>query len=172
MTDAAEITLLVLDVDGVMTDGSVVLDAAGGEIKRFHVRDGLGLKLWIDAGFDTGVISGRSSTAVERRMAEIGVRHVRQGVSDKRGALLAMCESLRIDPVNSAFIGDDLPDLPAMGACGYPMSVADADPRVRKLAGFVTTLGGGRGAVREAVEHLLDSKGLLQQTLSRYHTGL
>jgi len=171
-TDPGNITLLVLDVDGVLTDGSVVLDADGSEIKRFHVRDGLGIQLWLDAGFECAIISGRSSPAVTRRMGEIGVRHVKQGVKDKRAALVSLCETLGVEATSAAFMGDDLPDLPAMGSCGYAVSVPNGDQRVQKLARHVTRSPGGEGAVREAVEHLLDHKGLLSQILSRYHTGL
>ena len=164
----AQIRLLMLDVDGVLTDGSIVLDEKGREIKRFHARDGLGIKLWMGLGYEIAIVSGRTSDAVEARMAELGVTTVMQGVSDKRAALKRLCERLGIEPASAACVGDDLPDLPAMRRAGYAIAVADADPRVRACADYVTKAPGGRAAVREAIEHLLERMGRLDEVLRQY----
>jgi len=165
MPNPDNVTLLVLDVDGVLTDGSIMLDDAGQELKRFNVRDGLGLTTWIRLGLQVGVITRRSSAALQHRMNELGISHVIQGSKDKSAALDTLSKETRVMTAHMAFIGDDWPDMPAMRRVGYPIAVADADPHVKKLAAFVTTLPGGRGAVREAIEHLLSAKGLMEQAL-------
>lgn len=162
------ITLLMLDVDGVLTDGSIVLDMNGNELKRFHARDGLGIKLWTGLGYEIAIVSGRTSAAVEARMAELGVTTVMQGVSDKLAELERLCERFGIEPASVACVGDDLPDLPAMRRAGYAIAVADADPRVRACADYTTSAPGGRGAVREAIEHLLERMGRLDEALRQY----
>lgn len=169
MANPSRIQLLILDVDGVLTDGSLWYSARGEELKRFHVRDGLGIKLWKRAGFEVAIISARQSEAVTRRMQDLGVSLIRQGVADKASELKALCSSLNLAPDQAAFMGDDWQDAEAMLTCGYAMSAADADPRVRGLAAFVTTAAGGRGAVREAVEHLLAAKGLLGTIAGTYY---
>ncbi|MCP3905022.1 MAG: HAD-IIIA family hydrolase [Planctomycetes bacterium] len=152
---AQSLRLLVLDVDGVLTDGSILIDGHGMETKRFHVRDGLGIQLWRLLGYDVAIITGRSSAAVQHRATELGIRHVFQGVGDKVAAFGELLKDLDINASQAAVIGDDLPDLPMMRLSGYPMAVADGSPEVRETAEFVTTRPGGRGAVREAIEHLL-----------------
>jgi 3-deoxy-D-manno-octulosonate 8-phosphate phosphatase (KDO 8-P phosphatase) len=165
----AEVKLLALDVDGVLTDGSILIDDRGVETKRFNIHDGLGMRIWAKMGFHLAVITGRSGGAIQHRMAELGVGELIHGCADKRAALNALTRRLGITPAAVAFIGDDWPDLAVMAAVGYPIAVADADQRVRAAAAFVTSRPGGRGAVREAVEHLLAAKGLLDRAAALYH---
>lgn len=155
-----QVSVLVLDVDGVLTDGSIIYSDAGDELKRFHVRDGAGLKLWRQAGHRVAVISGRRSKAVERRMSELGVSPVLLGQDDKRAALAEVLELLGTTPDRCCAIGDDLPDLPVLRACGVAVAVADACPEVRAGADHVTMTSGGHGAVREAIEWLLKGQGV------------
>ena len=155
---AANVELLCLDVDGVMTDGSIRLDDNGVETKRFHVRDGTGIRIWTRLGYQVALITGRSGNAVKHRAAELGIRHVVQASTDKAQALDELLGELSLAPAQAAVLGDDLPDLPMIRVAGYAMAVADAVPEVRRAAAFVTTLAGGKGAVREAIEHLLREK--------------
>lgn len=166
---AADVKLLALDVDGVLTDGSILIDDRGVETKRFNIRDGLGMRVWARMGFHLAVITGRSGGAIQHRMAELGVGELIHGCPDKRAALEALAGRLGLSPAAVAFIGDDWPDLGVMAAAGYPIAVADADERVRAAAAFVTSRPGGHGAVREAVEHLLAAKGLLDRAAALYH---
>lgn len=152
---AASVRLLCLDVDGVLTDGTVALDDLGHETKRFNAKDGLGISLWRRLGGDVAVITGRAGLAVRHRLEELGVRHLYAGSHDKLHDLRAAAGACGVPLEAVAFVGDDLPDLPAMRACGYPVAVHDAAAEVRAAAAFVTSAPGGRGAVREAVEHLL-----------------
>ncbi len=152
---AAGIRLAVFDVDGVFTDGLIWIGSDGTEYKSFSVRDGVGVKALIRAGIDVAVISGRSSRAVDIRMAELGVEHVVQGCSDKVPALEALMSRLDIAPAQVAYLGDDLPDLPAMRVAALPATVADAPDAVKALALWTTASQGGRGAVREFCEFLL-----------------
>ena len=152
---AASVRLLCLDVDGVLTDGTVALDDLGHETKRFNAKDGLGISLWRRLGGEVAVITGRAGLAVRHRLEELGVRHLYSGSHDKLQDLRAAASACGVPLEAVAFVGDDLPDLPAMRACGYPVAVHDAAAEVRAAAAFVTTAPGGRGAVRETVEHLL-----------------
>jgi 3-deoxy-D-manno-octulosonate 8-phosphate phosphatase (KDO 8-P phosphatase) len=149
------IRLLVLDVDGVLTDGRLYFGARGEALKVFDVRDGYGLVALQRAGVIVAVISGRRSRAVSSRCRELGVRHVHQGVSDKVAVFERLRARLRIAPGESACIGDDLPDVPLMKAVALSFAVADAHPEARRAARFVTRRGGGRGAVREVCDRLL-----------------
>jgi len=153
--DAGPVRLLVLDVDGVMTDGGIIIDDDGRETKVFHVRDGFGIRLWQRLGGEAAIITGRCSRVVTHRAAELHITHVMQDVRDKGAALRTLLDRTGLQPEQAAAIGDDLNDLPLLAAVGYPMSVADAALEVRKAARFVTSRPGGRGAVREAIEHLL-----------------
>jgi 3-deoxy-D-manno-octulosonate 8-phosphate phosphatase (KDO 8-P phosphatase) len=168
--DPSRVELLVLDVDGVMTDGSILLDDDGRETKRFHVRDGFGVKLWQRMGFRAAIITGRAGRALRHRATELGIVHVVQGVADKGAALDALLREAAVPPERAACLADDWPELPLMRRVGYPMAVADAHARIRAAAAFVTTQPGGRGAVREAIEHLLRARGLLEQALTLYDT--
>ncbi len=153
------IRLLCLDVDGVLTDGGISIDDSGHETKRFHVRDGAALRMWSRLGLETAVITGRNGMALRHRLRELGVRHVISGSKDKGSAFESLLGDLGIAAAQSAMIGDDLPDLPILRRCGLPIAVRDASQEVLDVARFVTTHGGGNGAVREAVEHILKGEG-------------
>jgi 3-deoxy-D-manno-octulosonate 8-phosphate phosphatase (KDO 8-P phosphatase) len=165
---AAAIRLAVFDVDGVLTDGGLLLGPAGEEYKVFHVHDGLGLVMLRESGFKVAVISSRSAPVVAERMAALGIEHVFQGRDDKRAVLLELAERLGVEPADVAYVGDDLADLPAMAAAGLPIAVADAHPRVRERAQWVTRKPGGRGAVREVCEMLLEAQQLLEARIARW----
>ncbi|MDY3559913.1 HAD hydrolase family protein [Gemmata sp. JC673] len=167
---AAAIELLLLDVDGVMTDGSVAYLDDGRELKRFHVRDGSGLKLWRAAGKRVAIVSGRSSPAVERRAAELGVSPVLQGREDKRPALEEVLRVTGVTPDRVCALGDDLPDVPVLRACGLAVAVADACAEARAVAHYVTAVPGGHGAVRDAIEWLLKLAGRWGDVTARYTT--
>ena len=155
---AARIRLLVLDVDGVLTDGGLLYGPSGEETKRFHVHDGLALVAARKAGLLVAVLSSRASAAVTRRMAELGVTEVHQGVSDKEPALRSLCERLGVRHTEVAMMGDDLPDLSAMARAGMALAPANAVAEVKRAADWVARRRGGDGAVREAVEMLLKAR--------------
>jgi 3-deoxy-D-manno-octulosonate 8-phosphate phosphatase (KDO 8-P phosphatase) len=166
---AAQIELLLLDVDGVLTDGSIIYTAEGVELKRFHVRDGSGLKFWHNLGKRSAIISGRASTAVELRAVELGISPVFQGCSDKRTAFDQLLAETGLVPEQVCAIGDDLPDLPILRCVGLAVAVADACAELRAAADYTTTAPGGRGAVRDAIEWLIKLQGRWDETLARYH---
>lgn len=165
---ASDVSLLALDADGVLTDGSIFLDDDGREIKRFNVRDGFGIKLWQRMGFAAAIITSRSGRALQHRARELGINLVSQGEADKSAALTQLMDRTGLPAGHIAYLADDWPDLGVLRRVGYPMAVADAEPAVRRAASFVTSRPGGRGAVREAVEHLLTAKGLLDRALRLY----
>jgi 3-deoxy-D-manno-octulosonate 8-phosphate phosphatase (KDO 8-P phosphatase) len=152
---ARAVRLLVLDVDGVLTDGRLYFGPGGEAMKVFHVRDGHGLKAAAAAGIVLAIVSGRRSRAVTARARELGIRHVRQGVTDKLAELDRLCVRLGFERRQCACIGDDTPDVPLMRAVGVAFAVQDAHPEARAVADVVTRLPGGRGAVREACDWLL-----------------
>lgn len=156
---ARRIRLLVLDVDGVLTDGRLYLSAGGEEIKVFHVRDGSGLVALQRAGVTVAIVSGRDSPAVTRRAAELGIRHVRQGVADKGSELDRLLGELGVAPEELACVGDDTPDAPMLRRAGLAIGVADAHPALLASAHWVTRAKGGRGAVREVCDLLLSARG-------------
>lgn len=164
------VALLLLDVDGVLTDGSIHYDDNGVETKSFNVKDGLGLRLLVRSGIRVGIITGRRSATVERRCRDLGIDTLYQGVSDKAALLDTICSQLNIQPEASAFVGDDLPDLPIMKRVGLSVAVADAHETVADEADLVTTAGGGAGAVREVCEAILKARGLWEPLLQRYRT--
>ena len=159
MTPAAEIALVVLDVDGVLTDGRLWYGPDGETLKAFNVRDGHGIKSLVAAGVGVAVISGRRSAAVTARMRELGVADVAQGVSDKARALVELLKRNAVDPRRVACLVDDTPDLGLMAAVGMPAAVADAHPEVLAAAKHVTHAAGGHGAVREFCDFLLAARG-------------
>ncbi|MCX5661437.1 MAG: HAD-IIIA family hydrolase [Planctomycetota bacterium] len=163
-----EIRFIVFDVDGVLTDGAIILDDLGHESKRFHVRDGFAIKAAMSMGIKVGVITGRTSRVVTLRMAELGIDLLVQGAKDKAAALETLCAQAGVEPGETAYMGDDLIDLPPMLRCGYPMAVADAAAEVRDVAKFVTRVVGGRGAAREAIEHILKAKGKWDAVVEKY----
>lgn len=156
---AGAIELLVLDVDGVLTDGSIFVDDLGRELKRFHVRDGFGIRCWRAAGLKAAVITGRISQAVAHRCWDLGIAPVTQGARDKAPAYRKLLAELKLPASAACVMGDDLPDLPMMRDCGLAATVADADPLVKRHAHWVAPVGGGQGAVRALIECLLDAQG-------------
>ena len=159
MPSIPDIRLLGLDCDGVLTDGTILLDDDGVESKRFHVHDGLAIKAWLASGRSLAVITARHSTALERRMSELGVTTLRQGVADKKQVFLELLREQELEPDSSAFMGDDLGDLAVLSTCGLPMAPANACPEVREAAAWIGKREGGAGAVREAIEMLMRTTG-------------
>lgn len=155
---ANDIRLLVLDVDGVLTDGRLYFSAKGEELKCFHVRDGAGIVHLLRAGVQVAVISGRQSRAVERRMAELGVTWIRQGIEDKLAALRELLDILSLGPQAVACIGDDSADLPVLEIARLAVAVADAHASVKSRAHFITQAAGGQGAVREICDLILEAQ--------------
>jgi 3-deoxy-D-manno-octulosonate 8-phosphate phosphatase (KDO 8-P phosphatase) len=152
------IRLILSDVDGVLTDGRIIIDNEGVETKRFHVRDGMGIRLWQKAGYRFGLITLRSSQIVKLRVAELGIDVVRQGIENKQTALRQILAELRLKSAQVCYIGDDLPDLSVMREVGLGAAVADACEELRKVAHYITVQPGGAGAVRETVELILKSQ--------------
>jgi 3-deoxy-D-manno-octulosonate 8-phosphate phosphatase (KDO 8-P phosphatase) len=155
---AASVKLAIFDVDGAMTDGRLIYGVDGDEYKAFHVRDGYGLVVLKKIGIECGVITGRCSIMVERRMAELGIRHVHQGVSDKRATLISILDKINVRSENVCYLGDDEPDIPLMKLVGLPIAVADAALNVKQVAVWTTDNAGGRGAVREVCDRLLAAR--------------
>jgi 3-deoxy-D-manno-octulosonate 8-phosphate phosphatase (KDO 8-P phosphatase) len=156
---AAGVRLVVFDVDGVFTDGRLWMGSDGVEYKAFSVRDGVGIKQLLAAGIEVAIISGRASPAVDRRMAELGVTRIVQGCDEKAVALERVLLETGVAAGQTAYLGDDTPDLPAMRLVGLPAAVADAHPAARAAAAWVSSLPGGRGAVREFCDLLLEARG-------------
>lgn len=154
----ASIELLVLDVDGVLTDGSLYFNGRGEAFKVFHARDGHGIRLLLDSGVEVAAVSGRRSAAVAARMRDLAVKHVVQGCPDKVDALTTLTRRLGIVPRACACIVDDTVDLPLMSAVGFAAAVADAHPLVRSAAHWVSRIPGGRGAVRELADAILRAR--------------
>jgi 3-deoxy-D-manno-octulosonate 8-phosphate phosphatase (KDO 8-P phosphatase) len=157
-TPLSKIELLVLDVDGVLTDGRLYFGPRGEALKVFHVRDGHGIKLLMKAGVKVAAMSGRRSAAVTARMRELGVAPVIQGCTDKVIALQRLSKRLKVDLMRCACIVDDTPDLPLMSAVGFAAAVADAHPVVLSAAHWTSTALGGQGAVRELCDALLRAR--------------
>jgi 3-deoxy-D-manno-octulosonate 8-phosphate phosphatase (KDO 8-P phosphatase) len=164
----ARIEMLVLDVDGVLSDGRIVYTDAGAELKAFHVRDGSGLKLWAMSGKKAGIITGRRSAIVERRAKELDIAQVIQGADDKKAALAEMLRSLGVSAEAACAVGDDIVDVPVLRACGLAVAVADACAEAKEDADYVTQARGGRGAVREVIELILRAQGRWQEIVARY----
>lgn len=165
---AGNVTLAVFDVDGVMTDGSIMFDDNGTEYKSFHAHDGLGLVMLQAAGVTVAIVSSRVSGVVSKRMSELGIKHVLQGVKDKKQALAGLLQELDTEPGLAAFVGDDLIDLPAMSLAGLAVAVANARPQVIARADWTTSAPGGQGGVREICEMLLDARGKLADAMQKY----
>lgn len=163
------IELILSDVDGVLTDGSIVFNNEGIESKRFFIRDGLAIKLWRRAGGKFGLITGRSSHIVNVRAAELGIEIVRQGTEQKLSAVKEILSELKLSPERVCYIGDDLPDLAAVRFAGLGVAVADACPEVRDAADYVTHVGGGHGAIRETVELILKAQRRWDDLLQIYN---
>lgn len=168
---AKHVRLLILDVDGVMTDGSITLDNNGNELKSFHVRDGHGIKMLQKAGIEIAIITGRTSEVVGRRAAELGIQYVYQGALKKAVAY----EELRVKtgiPANEiACIGDDIVDIPILRRVALPVAVADATEETKAAAVYVTHARGGHGAVREVCEIILKANGKWEELFDAYRHG-
>jgi len=163
-----DIKLLVLDVDGVLTDGTIAVDSRGEESKFFNAVDGHGIRLWRRAGLKVAFISGRASPPVGRHAEKLGVDYVYQNCHDKLPVLEKLVEELGLSAGDVAYVGDDLPDLPAIKYAGFGVAVAGAVEEVKQHADYITTKQGGNGAVREVIEYLLKNMGRWQELMKRY----
>lgn len=168
---AARIKLLLMDCDGVLTDGRLWILDGGDEQKSFSVRDGLGLELWHRAGLKSGIISGRNSSAVERRALMLGIEYLRQGCEDKIKAFEELLSLAEVEESEVAFIGDDLNDIPMMRRSELAIAVADAAEDAMAAAHYVTDARGGFGAVREVIELILMVQGRWADAIERYSKG-
>ena len=155
---AANVNLMVFDVDGVLTDGKLYCAAGGGELKRFDVKDGHGIRLLLHHGVEVAIASARESTVVSERMAELGVAHVYQGCRDKAAVIAALSVRLDVEAARVAYMGDDLVDLPAMRRVGLALAPADAHREILQCAAWVSSRAGGDGAAREACDLLLRAR--------------
>lgn len=169
LTEKAKlIKLVIFDVDGVLTDGGLILGESGNEYKIFHVRDGQGLVMLKDTGVKIAVITARSSGIVAERMASLGIEYVFQGQSDKGKAVSELMAKTGVSKEQTAYVGDDFIDLPAMRQVGLSIAVADAHPLVKEHAHWTTTNRGGRSAAREVCELIMQAQGTLQAALQYY----
>jgi 3-deoxy-D-manno-octulosonate 8-phosphate phosphatase (KDO 8-P phosphatase) len=164
----ADIRCLCLDLDGVLTDGRLFVDDAGHGARVFHVHDGLAVRWFQRLGGVVVICSGKRSEAAAARARELGIQHVIQGSQDKLSDLRSLLAQLGLGLAQTAFIGDDLPDLPLLQHCGFPIAVANAVEEVQAAARLTTRRSGGHGAVREAVEHLLRRSGRWSEVLAHY----
>ncbi len=164
------IELLVLDVDGVLTEGGIIYADDGKEIKNFHVRDGSGLAIWKHVGKKSAIITGRKSKIVEVRAAELDINPVFQGTTQKLEPFRQILIATGLTAEQACFIGDDFPDLPVMRSCGLAVAVADACPDVLTEAHYVTCSPGGRGAIRETIELILHCQGHWQKKVEKFRS--
>jgi len=160
-----DIKLLLLDVDGVLTDGSITYNDKGQETKQFNVKDGFGIKVLMSVGIQLGIVTGRRSKALTHRCNDLGISLVFDGISDKASVLDEIQQRTGISADNTAFVGDDIPDLALMRRIGVSIAVADAHENVRAYADWVTSAPGGAGAVREVCEAILKSQGIWDNIL-------
>jgi 3-deoxy-D-manno-octulosonate 8-phosphate phosphatase (KDO 8-P phosphatase) len=165
---AKRVRLMLFDVDGVLTDGKLWYGANGESLKAFHVLDGHGIKLLMQAGTTVALLSGRHSAAVTARAAELGIGHVLQGIDDKKAAFEALAAQLGVPAAETGFMGDEVVDLPVLRRCGFACAPAQAHELVRAHAHYVTGMAGGEGAAREACEFVLRAQGRLEGALARY----
>ena len=168
LAKAAPIRLLLLDVDGVLTDGSIILSQDGTESKAFNTQDGFGLRLLLEAGIDTGVITARTSAAVTKRTQDLGMRYVFQGASNKLTAYKEIVRQSGLKPFEIAYMGDDWLDLVLLTRVGFAAAPANGVDEVQRIAHYVCRKSGGQGAVREVCDFLLEAKGVRQQLLQSY----
>lgn len=162
---AEGLKLMIFDVDGVMTDGTLYYSERGEELKAFNIQDGHGIKMLRQNGVEVALITARSSRAVELRAANLGIAHLYQGVEDKRGAYAALLARLELAAEQSGYMGDDLLDLPLLTRCGFAATVPAAPEALKSRAHYVTRAGGGRGAVREVCEFILRAQGALERAI-------
>jgi 3-deoxy-D-manno-octulosonate 8-phosphate phosphatase (KDO 8-P phosphatase) len=165
---AALVKLAVFDVDGVLTDGRLILGDDGQEYKAFHSRDGHGLRMLQDSGINVAIITGRTSQVVAKRARELGIEHVYQGRRNKLPALEELLDLLQLQNDAVAYVGDDVVDLPVMRRVGLAVAVGDAHDYAKRYAHWVTTAHGGRGAAREVCELLMQAHGTLEARLRAY----
>lgn len=166
---AKRIRLVVLDVDGVLTDGSIWTGPEGELVKRFYTRDGLGLILLQKAGIPVAILTGRISKQTAMRASELGIKAVRQGKTFKGDDFLDIAKELGVSPEEVAYMGDDVPDIPPLKLAGLPACPADADPSVLPLAKFVSPAPGGQGAVRSLAELILRAQGKWDELVNTYY---
>ena len=159
---------IIFDVDGVLTDGGLIVGSQGEEYKRFHSRDGHGIKMLQSTGVAIAIITGRDSTIVAHRCAELGIDHVYQGCRDKRAAFDDLLQQTGLDATQVAYVGDDLPDLPLLRRAGLAVAVQNAHGFVKQHCDWVTTRSGGQGAVREVTDFILQSRSLLDKLQRSY----
>ena len=167
-TRAREVKLLIVDVDGVLTDGGLYFDNRGEAYKRFNSLDGHGIRMALSGGIDIAVITGRQSKIVEHRMRDLGVEHVHQGTRDKLPVFERLLQETGLDARQAAYVGDDLPDLPIMRRVGFAIAVQNAHGFVKQHCDWVTSARGGNGAVREVTDFILHSQGLLDAQQEAY----
>lgn len=167
---ASRVRLAIFDVDGVLTDGQLILGPDGGEFKSFNVRDGHGLVMLRDSGVAVAIITGRESSVVARRMRELGIEYVYQGQRDKLVALRSLLDTSGVQEAAVCYVGDDLPDVPVMQRVGLPVAVADAHWKVAQTALWQTRAAGGRGAVREVCELIMRAQDTLDTQIGKYDT--
>ena len=165
---AQGVKLMIFDVDGVMTDGTLYYSERGEELKAFNIQDGQGIKMLREYGVVVALITARKSRAVELRAANLGIEHVHQGVEDKRGAYAALLAQLGLDAGQSGYMGDDLLDLPLITRCGFAATVPEAPQALLRRAHYVARAPGGRGAVREVCEFILRAQGALERAIGAY----
>ncbi|MBI9018530.1 MAG: HAD-IIIA family hydrolase [Phycisphaerae bacterium] len=168
MTDKLNIKMLVMDVDGVLTDGGIIYDSCGNESKRFNVHDGAWLKIWQRLGLQTAVITGRQSVAVDRRMTELGIDFVYQNAKVKIGVFENLVKESGINPQEMAYIGDDVMDLPVLRRVGYAVTVPDAIDEVKSHCDYITKKTGGSGAVGELIVSMIKAMGMFDKAMERY----
>jgi len=168
---ARPIVCIVSDVDGVLTDGRIVLDNQGVETKSFHTRDGLGIKLWQQAGYQFGLLTSRNSQIVKLRAAELKIGMVRQGFEEKLPVLSEMLQQAELTLDQVCYVGDDLPDIPILQRVGLSVAVADAAPEVKAVAHWTLRTPGGQGAVRELIERLLKAKSRWEECIPQRPVG-
>lgn len=160
-----DIRLLVLDVDGVLTDGTLLMDDEGRQWRGFHIQDGLGIRMWRETGRKAAILTSKQSQTVAKRAEMLKIDHLEQGAEDKLPGLERILAEADVPSEQTAYLGDDLLDLAAMRRVGYPMAVANAVDEVKQAAKYVTRNAGGHGAVREAIEHLLKAHNAWDQAI-------
>jgi YrbI family 3-deoxy-D-manno-octulosonate 8-phosphate phosphatase len=163
-----KIDLLILDVDGVLTDGRIIYDSRGADIKAFHSQDGQGLKYWLRAGHEAAILSGRASRTIRLRAKDLGIRVVYEGAKDKLPVFEKILKRLGRTPDRACYVGDDLVDVPAMARAGFAVAPPGAADETKRVAHYITRREGGAGAVRETIELILKYQGRWDAVVQRY----
>ena len=170
MSDASRVELLVLDVDGIFTDGGLYIGSDGTHFKKYNTRDGMGVRLFHEAGLRIGIISGHATESTVRRFSRLGVEDIHVGVEEKGAVIRSLMEKYGLEREQTAAMGDDVMDLPMLEEAGFSVTVPEGHESVKKVASYVTTAPGGQGAVREVIEIILTARGLLEGVLARYRS--